>query len=569
MTALQTENVTVVLDCCHSGGAKRGNLQIRSVRGGVEFQASSEEKSYQQQWLSRLHLTPAEFKQRRQKGVAKGVVITATNRDQLAADYPFKDFSAGAFTYLMSQYFWQLSRSESIAKSLPNIARSTTQISFTLQTPEFEVKPGSGNEQKPFYFIENSAVSAEAIITQINGLQVQLWLGGIEPQSLSTFEKEAVLAVVDADNQTIGRVQLESRQGLIGRGKLLEVAQPGIIQPGALCLEQVRVLPNNLTLRIGLDASLSKDIAIARSTLSTLPRLEALPLQQGQVDCIFGRMTKAVSRRDRSSTTLPPPGSLGLFSPGLDAIPGSFGAVGETVIDAIKRLQAKFKSLLAGHFIKIMLNSDASRLNVTASLSLVGQENQLIAEVFPTRGVKKGTGISQGDRSATIISPDAAKLPLGTAVVLRITNNEPRNLYMSVLVIDAQGEITVVFPYRWTVAEDTAQVGAGDAIAIPDPNNSSFELRTQEPKGLTEVLLIASVVPLKKVLKTLQTLARKRGQQQGAVTPNNPIEVIDDLLADLGENSRDSTETEVRGLTTVSRISTTQFAAMSMTFEVI
>ncbi|MBD0303462.1 MAG: caspase family protein, partial [Tolypothrix sp. T3-bin4] len=31
MTALKTENVTVVLDCCHSGGAKRGNLQIRAV----------------------------------------------------------------------------------------------------------------------------------------------------------------------------------------------------------------------------------------------------------------------------------------------------------------------------------------------------------------------------------------------------------------------------------------------------------------------------------------------------------------------------------------------------------
>lgn len=33
MYALPTENVTVVLDCCYSGGSKRGNFAVRSRNG--------------------------------------------------------------------------------------------------------------------------------------------------------------------------------------------------------------------------------------------------------------------------------------------------------------------------------------------------------------------------------------------------------------------------------------------------------------------------------------------------------------------------------------------------------
>jgi hypothetical protein len=99
MTALRTENVTVVLDSCHSGGGTRGNFRVRSRSGGSQLQPVDAEQAYQQQWLSKLNLSPDEFKQRRRQGIAKGVVIASTKRDQLAADAPFNDFFAGAFTY--------------------------------------------------------------------------------------------------------------------------------------------------------------------------------------------------------------------------------------------------------------------------------------------------------------------------------------------------------------------------------------------------------------------------------------------------------------------------------------
>ena len=584
MAALKTDFVTVVLDCCYSGGAKRGNLHIRAVEGGAQLQASPQERAYQQQWLSQLALTPDEFKKQRRSGVAKGVVITATTRTQLACDYPFGNFSAGAFTYVMSQYLWQLPVTQPIVNVLPNIARSTTQLSLMRQTPELEVKLGSDNKQQPVYFINELAFPAEAVITKVEGDTVELWLGGINAQSRAAFQKGAVFAIVDAQGQPQGQVQLESHRGLVGRGQLLNAAPSAAIQPGSLCLEQVRVIPSNLSLRIGLDPSLGKDTAPAKMALQTLKRIEAVPLQQREVDYIFGRMTDTY-RQDaisRNPTTIPATGSLGLFSLGLDVIPSSFGAVGETVRDAVSRLAAKFKSLLATRIVKMTLNTDSSWLNVMATLRRADSGNPLIAKAFPTRSLAVKSVASRPDsaQAKSVIASGASSqesvLPLFAPVQLQIANRENRDLYVCVLVIDPSAEMTMIFPNQWTAPEDASQLGAGQTLLIPDPNRDHFTLQTQEPKGVTEVLILASVTPLQKAIAALQTIAKSRNQLQGPVALSAPIEAIENMLSDLGESNASNKlrqqliyNNSVSSGERVHLIDTTQMATMSMTFEVI
>ena len=113
MSALKTENVTVLLDSCHSGGGKRGNLLVRSRDGGKFLYPSPKELEYQQQWLKRLNLSPQEFINLRRKAVAPGVVIAGAKSDQFAADVPFDDFSAGAFSYTLTRYLWQQTAAQS------------------------------------------------------------------------------------------------------------------------------------------------------------------------------------------------------------------------------------------------------------------------------------------------------------------------------------------------------------------------------------------------------------------------------------------------------------------------
>jgi Caspase domain/Domain of unknown function (DUF4384) len=562
MSALQSEQVTVVLDSCHSGGGTRGNLRVRSpegidlVRGnGIALTASPEEFEYQTQWLSRLNLSPEEFIHRRREGIAKGVVIAATQRDQLAADAPFSDFFAGAFTYLMTQYLWQETGSQTFASAIPNIARSTTQLSFSRQEPLYEVPAGSNTDRQPLYFISQQTPPAEAVITSVQGNSAELWLGGLDPQSLAAFDSDAVLVVVDDAGNEQGLVRLESREGLIGRGILLQA-----VQPGAFLQEQVRGVPRDLTLKIGLDLSLAEEMEAAKQALDAIDRVSALPLQQEEVQYILGRITAQSHQewQQRNIANIPAVGSVGLFSPAGELVPGSFGMSGETATDGIVRLSAKFRALLAAYLVKLTLNTHSSKLNVSVSMTPEGQQDQVLAESFTVRGVGQVEGTNP---SPTPPVKDARRLPVGTPIQFRLQNGETRSIYVSLLVIDPTGEISVIFPNQWTATEDVTEVDSGQTLLIPNPGVDPFSLVTQEPKGVTEVLILASTNPLRQALQALRRLAQ---QDRGPVALSEPTAVVADLLSDLGR------ERGVSGTSAaVSGIDTRGLAALSMTFEVI
>lgn len=548
MKALQTDQVTVVLDSCHSGGGTRGNLTVRSRRGGPTLQMSEAERAYQQQWLARLDLTPAAFIQQRRAGIARGVAIAATQRDQYAADAPFEDFYAGAFTYAMTQYLWQQTGRTFVNSTVPNVARTTTQISFSGQEPQFEVQPNSDYGSEPIYFTTKGTPPAEAVITEIQGDQAQFWLGGVDSRSLAAFEREAVLTAVDTTGQSRGQIQMTSRQGLIGRGRLLQASLP----MGTLLQEQVRGVPTDVHLRIGLDDSLGGDRAAAQAALSRLPRIDPVPLQQGEVHYLLGRVTPEM--RSRLGEHGPTENSVGLFYPGLDPLPDAFGAADEAVPEAVQRLQSKLRSLLAARLVKLILNPHSSRLNLSVTMTPTSG-SQLAASAFTARG---------GAVPPPPEHPSIPRIPLETAIQFQIQNHEDRDLYLSVLVIDAAGEMAVLFPNQWTAAVAATRLRAGATLQLPDPSRDSFRLVTQPPVGTTEVLVVASSQPLDSALRALQRIATRSGATAGQpLGVPDPSEVVASLLQDVAGGSRSGDRADLQ------TVEADQLAALSLTFDVI
>src|SRR5919199_1843930 len=284
MSAVQSENFTAVLDSCFSGGGTKGNVRIRPPDGGSQLQISPTEKAYQQQWLSRLQMSPQEFIQQRRAGVAKGVEIASAQRDQTAADTPFNDFYAGAFTYLMTQYLWE--QMGAVGSAIANITRDIKP--FSSQVPLTDVKPQSGYERQPIYFLDPQNPPAEAVITEVTGNTAKLWLGGLDRESLAGFNKDATFTLVDAKGRGAGQVTLRSRQGLIG-----EATVQGTAQPGAFLQEAGRAIRSDLKLRIGLDSSLGGDINGAKQALQGMNRIEAVNVPYpGEVQYLLGRVTK-------------------------------------------------------------------------------------------------------------------------------------------------------------------------------------------------------------------------------------------------------------------------------------
>ncbi|GAC1460000.1 MAG: hypothetical protein NVS2B14_02350 [Chamaesiphon sp.] len=224
MSALQTENVTAVLDSCFSGGATRADFIARSRDGGRNIQISDQEKVYQDKWLSQFKKSRAEFVNEYRK-TAKGVVLAATDTYQTAADARFNGFFAGAFTYFLTQYLWE--HNSTVENAMTNISSYLAER-FN-QNPRFDVKVDSGYEKQPIFFIDPKTPPAQAVITDIKNNQATLWLGGLNKKSLSDLNRGTVLDIINAEGRSVGQVRLKSRDGLVGEATLEGTAEAGTL----------------------------------------------------------------------------------------------------------------------------------------------------------------------------------------------------------------------------------------------------------------------------------------------------------------------------------------------------
>ncbi|PHJ63895.1 peptidase C14 [Nostoc linckia z18] len=222
MSACQSENFTAVLDSCFSGGAMR-NYKVRSRPGGKSALISANEKDYQRKWLSKLNLSPSEFIRRYRAGVAKGVILAATNPEQTAADARFNGFYAGAFSYPLTRYLWQ--NSSTPEKAIAQVLEYLHQEDYE-QTPILEVKPQSRNEKQPIFFVDAANTTADAVITEITGNRAKLWLGGVD---VGNIEEGSQFRAMGVNKANSAEVQLISRTGLVGIATVKGLVKPGML----------------------------------------------------------------------------------------------------------------------------------------------------------------------------------------------------------------------------------------------------------------------------------------------------------------------------------------------------
>jgi hypothetical protein len=412
------------------------------------------------------------------------------------------------------------------------------------QIPVVEAKPQSNNEQQPFYFLNFTAPTAEAVITKVTGDQIEFWLGGVSSQNLAS--KNTVFTLLDPSGKTLTdksgqplALQQTSRSdgSLFGYGKLLS-GQMSAVKPGMFLRERIVGIPANPTLKVGLDSSLGDEMEQARTALETalvqqsVNRIEVLPLDgRSPVDYILDRLTEDYQRRlaTTGEDNLPPIGSLGIFTRLMEPVTSSFGRVGEPVTVAINRLKPRLKLLLAGKILQ-GLAAPSSDLQITGEIFTSSGQGPRIQ--IASRGAQeRGTGIPT-------LAVASQPFPAGEAIQLKIENQENQELYLSCLAIDAAGNITVLYPANWDVPEEAARIDRSSSLVVPRPEDEVvLELRGS---GLVELLTLISTAPLRNALKALQTIARGRGMTRGFLPIENddPLEVLGNLLRDVEELSR-------------------------------
>lgn len=572
-SALKTEQVSVVLDSCYAGGGTRGNVQVRSAWDGNTYRPSDEETAYQTEWLRSLQLPFTDLRDRRVRGVAKGVVLAAAQQDQEAVDVGFDGFYAGAFTYLLTQYLWQ--QTDSHRGTVARITQDMKNLSG--QVPLLDAKPNQRFEQAEAFFVPAASQipPAEAVITRVEGNQAAVWLGGVDYESLTTFDRGATLTPVGLASS--GEVTMVSRQGVQGT---VTLPAPVPVPEGTLLQEVSRVISPDLGLRIGLDPSLGETASAVRQRLNTFARIEAVPFQpgaipyEGEIHYVLSVMTAAYRQRFAEGANVPAVGQIGLFTRGLDEwLVGSFwnGQMGGDRL--ISNLTPKLQLLLATRLIKATLKANSTRFQV--SCSLVSEEIAATPELLEELLEQGAQAVNTRDRFMlpAIVFPirdDSLlphQIPLNADFRFVLQNREPEALYVGIVVIASDGRFMVLHP-TISAAQDAANaeslMPSGETRLVPSRGVGAF---FAEELGRGEVLVIASRKPFFSVLKQLEALTAFQDQQKGPVKEvaskdtSGTLEAVNGLLME-SRTGRSGTATD-----TVVR--TAEMSAYDISFEVV
>ena len=223
-SALKTDNFTGILDSCFSGMTTR-DFTVRSRAGGEKIEIVSQEKVYQEKWLSRLDMSEEEFVKGYQTGVAKGVFFASAKPFQTAKDVKILDFYTGIFSYLFTQYLWQETGTPKKA-----IAYTNKQIPSRLeQNPFYEVKTGTKLDSQAIYLTENSYPVSNGVVTEVKGNQAKIWLGGLEAKKISQLTNGAIFNVIYPQEKSRTKLIFQSRDGLVGIATFKDSVKPGFL----------------------------------------------------------------------------------------------------------------------------------------------------------------------------------------------------------------------------------------------------------------------------------------------------------------------------------------------------
>jgi hypothetical protein len=518
MSALKTENVTAVLDCCYSGGGTRGSERVRADASNALYQPSADEIAYQKNWMRKLGISSQQLRDRRKAGTAKGIVLAAATANQIAKENDIADVSSGLFTYCLTQYLWETTSSLTDAEAM--ITRSLLE-STGFQEPVFDSKPEV--KTRPIYFTSPTTQAAQAVVRSIQHNQATLWLGGLDKKTLEAFGSESQFSTLEGT----ATATITQRKGLIATATLL-----GNLAPGALLKETSRVIPKTTKLRIGLDPSLGNQLPQSQSS-----RIEFIPARP---DGSYPQSVHYILRRV-TSQTIAPRNSIALFSPSLELLPDSFEKPGESLSNAIVRLTPKFQGLFAAHLIRQTLNSNSSKLKLEVSLYPQSQPDQIIAKASTDRN----------------LPTPSQPIPARTPCQFQITNRDREPLYLLIALISPNGRFSIIFPNDYIREGLNGEVSAQANRLIPDPSES---FRIAPPSaGRGEALIVASRNPLTRTYQQMRALAEESNRTPVTIADQRGIDAIDNLLSDLDRQPESSSY----------RIRSDDVAVLSLSFEII
>ncbi|AFY33242.1 caspase family protein [Calothrix sp. PCC 7507] len=552
LRSLPTDRVTAVLDTSYYAPStiQPSGWRIRS-RPDISAQLTAAELDFQQQLKSQLATKNA---------IGNAILLAATSDPkQLAREVLFSGFSAGLFTYALTQYLWEASPATTIQVILSHVASSIYKVGSTQQPALLSGKKNPQETLLAEFLLPNNTIGAEGVVTAIeeDGKTVELWLAGLPPQVLEYYGINSRLTL-DTHEQLVVR----SRTGLKAKALISSLDHTTLPQVGQLVQEAVRVLPRNIGLTVALDTKLERIERVdATSAFATATHVSTVVAGEQPSDYVFGKL-------------LPTPSRYGLFSVSGELIPNMVGEAGEAVKVAVQSLAPKLPTLLAAKLWRLTENEGSSRLAVRGTLEIISGISRRVVmqrETVRTLKAEGQSNISYRNQPGTV-----PIVPIGSRVQYRVQNLGDRPVYL--ILVGLRNSRSAIALYPWQIIPQTSisepkpplqqiVIAPGATLAIPQTATTAGWV-IPGPAFFCEHQLILSTNPFSGTLTALETSINRTADQQPISPLLNPLEVAQALLQDLHNAS--AVKAEMNGTAADSYIlDVNSWASLNFSFQVV
>lgn len=595
LRSLKTQKVTTVLDLSYAspGRVLQSSLHLRSRPLMPIGQISDAEQALQEKLLAEVKVTPQQIRAQQRAGQAPGILLAAAQTQGIAAESQWNSFSAGLFTYALTQQLWWATPATTLRIALGRAAGQVEQHLGQEQQPQL-LGQASRDPGLPLYFLPPAfSSSADGVVTEVedNGSSFKLWLGGLPPSIVEHYMAGAIVQVVSAislpeeaaaESSTepaaelpaaeVGEgeilqsqaplLQIRSRNGLVARAKPYGASKPlpQSVVVGNQIWEVLRLLPKGLGLTVALDSTLERIERVdATSAFSSVPSVSSVITGDQPADCFFGKAQGIVqaayaasSDESLSSAEIEdllaqngsdaPQSGYGLFWVGRAAIPNTLADGEEAVKTAITRLTPQLQTLLAIKLLRLTANAGSSRVGVRATLEMVSPQERIIMQQQVSRSVNPPVESQVAPLLAG--EGEVPMIPVDSRIQYRLENFSERPLYFILLGLDSSGSAIALYPAPTASSEESKAkpvpsdsiIHAGETLVIPQASVSS-EWVVHEPKGFSETHLIFSPSPLTQTYNALSESMRSIGSARRVSMLSQPLDVARAVLQDLHQAS--------------------------------
>ncbi|MGB3310431.1 MAG: caspase family protein [Nodosilinea sp.] len=398
-----------------------------------------------------------------------GLLLRAAEPGRLVLESHWEGFSAGVFTYALTQSLWEAEPDPTVDILVRRTGQRLHRWVGADQQPSFSDRRSPRTGPVAYSLPPQMPPASGVVLPSGNNRPLTAWLGGVPSQVLRYLQPGSCLVVESAAGQSIS-LGLESRTGLKAVVKPLDgqVLSASDMARRPL-FEQVRRLPLDIDLIVALDSQLKRVERVdATSALAGIPLVTSVTAGEKAADCLFGRLpigpnstlTAALPNGESipgAGGDRPSESSYGLFAPNRTLLPGTMLVKEEAVKTAVNRLTPYLQTLLALKLVRLTENRTTSQLGAAAALETVQPK-------------PKSLLVQTTERSATMVWPSAIRqaqkaaitdtvtLSRDSRIAYHLANTSTQPLHLLWISFDSRGKCTALMTLPDPTTADGAEV---------------------------------------------------------------------------------------------------------------